>query len=352
MPNDPPRVGVYAYGHKATDVFLDPAAGTINFDYFKPYFDQVALPVDLARDCLGRSYSQWQRAQQGCVRFLPLSRLREHPRIPSYRDVCHELVDHTTIAGFRLSGPLSMWNSPVLLRTTPCVFVSHRWQTPDAPDRDGTRLQEILERLNGVAGDDEDVYVWIDYCCLPQRSTTALSAEDQAALASGLAFLPEIVKSCDILILDSSDYMDRVWCYTELFVWLTKLVEIESQLFGERIFGSVVSRRTPATRPRPSGKTDSGQGFVQENVTFRGYPGDPAALEAIYRPIFDYVASAKDSAGYNMGAYEHEYVPELITFMCNAWHLLGQKQCAVATDRELCLKVITKALTFSNRYGS
>ena len=60
--------------------------------------------------------------------------------------------------------------------------------------------------------------------------------------------MPEIVKSCDILILDSSDYMDRVWCYTELFVWLTKLVEIESQLFGERIFGSVVSRRTPDER--------------------------------------------------------------------------------------------------------
>jgi len=63
MPNDPPRVGVYAYGHKATDVFLDPAAGTINFDYFKTYFDQVALPLELAKDCLGRSYSQWQRAQ-------------------------------------------------------------------------------------------------------------------------------------------------------------------------------------------------------------------------------------------------------------------------------------------------
>jgi len=73
MPNDPPRVGVYAYGHKATDVFLDPAAGTINFDYFKPYFDQVALPVDLARDCLGaatRSGSERNKGASGSCRCL------------------------------------------------------------------------------------------------------------------------------------------------------------------------------------------------------------------------------------------------------------------------------------------
>ena len=97
---------------------------------------------------------------------------------------------------------------------------------------------------------------------------------------------------------------------------------------------------------------DSSQSFVREYVAFRGYPGDPAALDAVYKPIFDYVTSAKDSAGYNMGAYEHEYLPELVAFMCNAWYLLQQKQCAVATDRDLCLKVITKALTFGNRFGS
>src|SRR5215510_2617275 len=66
MSNEPPRFGPWGYGHKASDVFLDQTAGTINFDYFKPYFDQVALPLELAQACLGRSYSQWQRAQQGC----------------------------------------------------------------------------------------------------------------------------------------------------------------------------------------------------------------------------------------------------------------------------------------------
>jgi hypothetical protein len=123
-------------------------------------------------------------------------------------------------------------------------------------------------------------------------------------------------------------------------------------LCGEPIFESVVSRRTTVTRARPRGQVDSSRGFVRDNVTFRGYPGDPAALDAVYRPIFDYVTSAKDSAGYNLGAYEHEYLPELVAFMCNSWYLLQQKQCAVATDRDLCLKVITRALTFSSHIGA
>jgi len=52
--------GPYPYGHAATDIFTNIEQGIINFEYFRPYFDQVSLPMDLARRRLGDRYSQFQ----------------------------------------------------------------------------------------------------------------------------------------------------------------------------------------------------------------------------------------------------------------------------------------------------
>jgi hypothetical protein len=351
------KFGPWAYGHAASDVFVDPQRGIINLEYFRPYFDDVSLPIDVAKAALGDHYSQYQAPEKGCIRFVPLSVLGRHRRIPSYDEMRDALVDHPAIEGFTLSGPLSMWTAPNLFKTSPCVFVSHRWQSPDEPDPDGARLDQILERLNalqtrGRLPSGDEVFLWIDYCCLPQRrGTKALPAEDQAALQAGLAYLPEIVKSCDLMILESADYMGRVWCYTELLVWLTKLIELQEQLFGQAIFSSALSRRAQTTPDASTTKVTSSHDFVRDNAVFRGYPGTVEELTALYAPIFDYVTSAKESASYNLGAYEGEYVPELIAFMCNSWYLLQQKKCAVREDIDVCLRIIVRALTFSNHFG-
>ncbi|MGE3958021.1 MAG: hypothetical protein AB7H96_14975 [Vicinamibacterales bacterium] len=356
MASRPPNFGPWPYGHAPADVFLDPDQGTINYGYFREYFDAVGLPLEVARACIGERYWSLRPSPPvGSVRFIALSALRRFVKLPPYHEVKHLLVEHTDIPGFTLSGPLSMWRGRNLFATSPCVFLSHRWRSTEEPDPDGERLAALLDRLapraaQPTAANQGEIYLWIDYACLPQRTGRApLTAEDAASLRAGLASLPEIVKSCDLLVLDSPDYMERVWCYTELFVWLTKIAEVSDNLTGRPLFDSVLTRlsSSPAAPSRTQELLSSTQ-FVHENAAFRGFPGTADDLAAVYQPISTYCAGTIESAGYTLGAVDHEYVPHLIRFMCNSWYLLQQKHCTVADDRELCLQVITRALTFVN----
>jgi hypothetical protein len=70
------------------------------------------------------------------------------------------------------------------------------------------------------------VYLWIDYCCLPQDETEGRSERDAVEFEAGLKAIADVVKSCDLLVIYSPDYMSRVWCYTELFTWLCKVREV------------------------------------------------------------------------------------------------------------------------------
>lgn len=352
--------GPYPYGHAATDVFTNIDQGIINFEYFRPYFDQVSLPMDLAQRCMGDRYSQYQgpKPEVPCIRFLNLSTLRKYDRLPSFAQLRNELIDHRDIQSFKLAGPLSMWPRDEIIQKTPCIFLSHRWQSPEHPDPDGAHLRAILEKLDAVKDrssnlNDTSIFLWIDYCCLPQRrGSQPLSDEDRESLRTGLMFLPEIVKSCDLMILQSPDYMDRVWCYTELFVWLSKIAEqsFHSKLHGRPLFESIQTRNAKDLDSLPAGKLLPDEEFIVANLVFRGYGGTADQLLDIYRPIFDYTHGAIDSASYTLGAYETEYIPELIRFMCNAWHALQQKGCALSEDLEICLSTIVRALKFVNGF--
>src|SRR5262249_34902067 len=149
------------------------------------------------------------------VKFVRLSKLQTCNTLPTHAELKGELVDYRDIRGFTLSGPLSMWRGKNILATTPCIFVSHRWQLSDHPDPDGSHLRIILDRLKPVIAQAQnqgadDVYLWIDFCCLPQRTEgRALSPEDGETLQAGLAQLTEILKSCDLMVLDSPDYTNR-----------------------------------------------------------------------------------------------------------------------------------------------
>ena len=358
--NNQQLFGPYPYGHALTDVFLDSDKGTINFEYFREYFEEVALPMEIAKASLGDSYSQYQGpVAAGFVKFLRLSTLRKHSRFPAFQVVRDELVDHTEIEGFTLSGPLSMWGGKQdIFAKSPCVFVSHRWQSPDEPDPDGAHLHELCERLNGDSSSahppsDQEVYLWIDYSCLPQRQgRKSLPSEDHACLQAGLANLTEIVKSCDLMILHSPDYMERVWCYTELFVWLSKLSEVINIVHGKRPFDSILTQR--ASRAQIANVIERNDvlplhNSINANLVFRGYSGETDELLEVFKQIFDYVHGAIDSAGYTMGGFNAEYLPLLVSFMCNSWHFLQQKKCAIPEDLALCLGVIVKALKFTNR---
>jgi hypothetical protein len=88
--------------------------------------------------------------------------------------------------------------------------------------------------------------------------------------------------------------------------------------------------------------------IINANLMFRGYGETTETLIEIFRPIFDYCAGAIDSAGYTLGAFDAEYVPHLIKFMCNSWYLLRQKRCAIPEDMAICLGLIVKTLKFAN----
>jgi hypothetical protein len=195
------------------------------------------------------------------------------------------------------------------------------------------------------------VYLWIDFCCLPQRrGKLSLSSEDRESFQSGLAKLAEILKSCDLMILDSPDYINRAWCYTELFVWLCKVAEVgyTENLEGSGIFESIQTRHLFNAR---HGQSDAHKfdKSIHANLSIRGYGGLADDPLNIYKPLRDYVHTTIDSASYNMGAYEAEYLPALVLFMCDSWHALQERECADRNDIELCLQVIVKALEFVNR---
>lgn len=355
------QFGPYPYGHSSNDIFLDDQAGTVNFQYFARYFDEVSLPMDIAKKCLGDHYSQWggrtRTAPQ--VRFVKLSSLRKYGRLLPYHELRDELVEHTQISSFTLSGPLTMWPREALFEKTPCIFVSHRWQSYDHPDPDGTHLQLIIERLDGLspqrqATAHDEIYVWIDYCCLPQkRGPHALSPEDLETLHAGLEFLSQIVKSCDLLILYSQDYLDRVWCYTEIFVWLAKVAEqnSHSKLIGRPLFDSILTRSGASGNQTTGGSEKTLlplHDFIVRNLVYRGFGGASEEAVAIFEPIFDYCHTAIDSASYTLGAYEAEYIPNLVRFMCNTWYEFQQKGCSCEEDVELCLYSVVNSLKFIN----
>jgi hypothetical protein len=50
------NIGPTTHNHKAKDLFLVEKLGIINFLYFKKYFEQVSIPLELAKDCLNSLY--------------------------------------------------------------------------------------------------------------------------------------------------------------------------------------------------------------------------------------------------------------------------------------------------------
>jgi hypothetical protein len=121
--------------------------------------------------------------------------------------------------------------------------------THQEPDPDGTHCREVIERLDehlalasAHADAPDEIYLWIDYCCPQAQGGKQFSDEDLEHLRAGLALLPNLVKSCELMIIDSPDFIERVWCHAELTVWLCKLAEIRavnSALPRSRLFGEV-----------------------------------------------------------------------------------------------------------------
>ncbi|MCP2250775.1 hypothetical protein [Lentzea aerocolonigenes] len=351
--------GLYVWAQSASDMFTDVEGRVIDFEYFRPYFDQVGLPLELAKSCLVDVFDKNARkpASDPFVKFVPLSVLTRYERLPSYHEVADELVDHRDVPGFALQGRLSWWGGTDL-SASPCVFVSHRWQTEDHPDPTGSELRRIVERLaparkrRWFARSAGEMYLWIDFCCLPQRTGGPLAPGDEEDFRAGLASLAEVVKNCDLLVLDSPDYLDRAWCYAEILVWLCKIAEIHFTRTDSRtnLFRTVQTRHLVKERGRRS-DTHHRDVNVVTNLRFRGFAGSDEDLLAIYQAVYTYCNNMADSAQYHIAGgsrgFDYEYLPTVVNFLCTTWLLLRGKQAADPDDIQVCLRIIIEALKFS-----
>ena len=129
-------------------LFSNVAERIIDYSYLQPYFDQVSLPLGLARECLGERLRQQMLANsERFVKFVTLSTLKRHRRLPVYHDIKGELVDFRGVPDFTLKSGLSVWPGVDDPYKAPCVFVSHRWAMAGYPYSDGLQLATILERF-------------------------------------------------------------------------------------------------------------------------------------------------------------------------------------------------------------
>lgn len=107
------------------------------------------------------------------------------------------------------------------------VFFSHQWTSFTVPDPSGNQYASMCSSVKSLAkekGWDEslkDVFIWVDYSCIPQAnaSTQNLAIRSLAAYASSATFF--IITAPDTKHADLDDvcdldtYQKRMWCRAE-----------------------------------------------------------------------------------------------------------------------------------------
>jgi len=95
------------------------------------------------------------------------------------------------------------------------LFVSHRWETPGAPDSTGAQLQAIQAHLDAHPGLD---FVWFDYSCMPQKESATVdgrSARERREFQLMLLSIADLYLTSKVLILLDNTYMTRFWTLME-----------------------------------------------------------------------------------------------------------------------------------------
>lgn len=382
----PPDFPLYEYSASVDDLFSDVQRRKVDYSNFVGAFERVGIPHSLARRLIDACFVPQEDAGEPFIKFVRLSTLRSCTRIPAFDEVEDDLVDHRNIDGFVLRGLLDWNGGTSLLENQSCIMVSHRWQSISHPDPRGEQLVRLLGRLDELSDpsaarsrltssapqdgrdrrpsqpsrprfvdhgqldelSDDDVYLWIDFSCLPPSSRPAPS---DAALKgrTGLADIPGIVKSCDLLVLSSPDYLRRLWCYTELFIWLCMLHERDSFALGDHgLFRSVQSRSIVQPASMWAGMSNE---ELHTNLRFRGFDGEQVDLLAIAEPLRRYTRSMGESGNYHVAGgspgFDAEYLMHMVRFVCSSWYVLNRLESTVEADVEICLELTIEALRYS-----
>ena len=114
----------------------------------------------------------------------------------------------------------------------PIVFFSHQWTAFDEPDHTNKHFELMKRSLAQVCTVKgwmlEDVFVWVDFCSIPQTLPTlqSLAINSLAAYASiAQAFVviaPEVQHSDLSMVCDEASYRSRMWCRAEQFAHVVR----------------------------------------------------------------------------------------------------------------------------------
>ncbi|KAL1515118.1 hypothetical protein AB1Y20_004181 [Prymnesium parvum] len=110
------------------------------------------------------------------------------------------------------------------------IFFSHQWLGWDSPDPEGVHYRCIEGAVKQIARQSEldlkDVWVWLDYSCMPQQNPTTLSLavsdlSEVAALASYFVVVtPTTTHTNTLATCDTASYQSRGWCRLEQFSYV------------------------------------------------------------------------------------------------------------------------------------
>lgn len=102
--------------------------------------------------------------------------------------------------------------------------VSHKWKDMAYPDPDREQLHELKVFLQD-SNNANIMWIWIDYCCLPQdiRSSSGevvqkRAPEDVGYFKSTLSLSNLLYAGLWVVILYDSDYNRRFWCRLESYL--------------------------------------------------------------------------------------------------------------------------------------
>lgn len=176
------------------------------------------------------------------------------------------LVPHETL---RDQHKLLLLDSPkaaAKVRKSGCiVFFSHQWLSRMVPDPSGSQFGDMALALRQLAQRRrlkiEQVFVWVDYCSIPQLSADQqqLAIDSLPAFASACsAFViiaPQVLHSETKAPCNFTSYSQRFWCRLEVFCAMLSALRVSSQEQVETI-GEMSQEEdegvTPKTQPSQS----------------------------------------------------------------------------------------------------
>ena len=107
------------------------------------------------------------------------------------------------------------------------IFFSHQWTSFSAPDPSGNQYRAMchavrdLARQNGWDTSLKDIFLWIDYSCIPQAnpSIQTLAVRSLAAYAASATYFVIVAPNARHADLDDTcdldSYQKRMWCRAE-----------------------------------------------------------------------------------------------------------------------------------------